>query len=367
MSRTRKRRRNKPSPEPDTMTAVASPTDLKRLAFVESAAVNSVSYVTGTTAFAKACGYYTSAKEINALKVREISGPRTRATRRARAPTRESRATTPETRRRRAPRRPAALARPTRVAASTPRGEFFLVFPPERPRVLRLFFQPGVSRVFPPSPLRARRASASFVRSSQGSITKIEDLIKAYGAPVVSKVQEKYPAYMTTVDAKVDTAVTLLQGIWEEKIAPSAPVAYAKSALAATPEKIEAIEAMREEYFAKIEATLEALKARAVKLPAEITTALKTAIADARAKIDDAKLFEKVQAAYRMVVEYPTVVAVIEKTAPVAAKAVDVAGPYYVKAKTIAEPYVVKGMEIAGPYVAAVKARVLPKTVEQID
>ena len=39
----------------------------------------------------------------------------------------------------------------------------------------------------------------------------------------------------------------------------------------------------------------------------------------------------------------------------------------YVKAKTIAEPYVVKGMEIAGPYVAAVKARVLPKTVEQID
>jgi hypothetical protein len=184
---------------------------------------------------------------------------------------------------------------------------------------------------------------------------------------VVSKVQEKYPAYMTTVDAKVDTAVTLLQGIWEEKIAPSAPVAYAKSALAATPEKIEAIQAMREEYFAKIEATLEALKARAVKLPAEITTALKTAIADARAKMDDAKLFEKVQAAYRMVVEYPTVVAVIEKTAPVAAKAVDVAGPYYVKAKTIAEPYVVKGMEIAGPYVAAVKARVLPKTVEQID
>ena len=170
---------------------------------------------------------------------------------------------------------------------------------------------------------------------------------------------------MTTVDAKVDTAVTLLQGIWEEKIAPSAPVAYAKSALAATPEKIEAIQAMREEYFAKIEATLEALKARAVKLPAEITTALKTAIADARAKIDDAKLFEKVQAAYRMVVEYPTVVAVIE-TAPVAAKAVDVAGPYYVK-QDHRGAYVVKGMEIAGPYVAAVKARVLPKTVEQID
>jgi hypothetical protein len=53
------------------MAAVAqTPTDLKRLAFVESAAANSFAYVTGTTAFAKACGYYTSAKETNALKVR---------------------------------------------------------------------------------------------------------------------------------------------------------------------------------------------------------------------------------------------------------------------------------------------------------
>jgi len=38
---------------------------------------------------------------------------------------------------------------------------------------------------------------------SQGSLTKIEHLIKAFGTPVVSKVQEKYPGYMTTVDAKV--------------------------------------------------------------------------------------------------------------------------------------------------------------------
>ena len=44
--------------------------DLKRLAFVETAAINSVSYVKASTAFAKACGYYTSAKETNALKVR---------------------------------------------------------------------------------------------------------------------------------------------------------------------------------------------------------------------------------------------------------------------------------------------------------
>lgn len=56
------------------MAAVQAPveatTDLKRLAFLENAATSSVSYVTGSTAFAKACGYYTSAKETNALKVR---------------------------------------------------------------------------------------------------------------------------------------------------------------------------------------------------------------------------------------------------------------------------------------------------------
>ena len=34
---------------------------------------------------------------------------------------------------------------------------------------------------------------------------------------------------------QVDTAVSLLQSIWADRIAPSAPVAYAKSALALTP------------------------------------------------------------------------------------------------------------------------------------
>ena len=52
------------------MAAVAHPADLKRLAFVETAAANSVEFVTGTKVFSKACDYYSSAKETNALKVR---------------------------------------------------------------------------------------------------------------------------------------------------------------------------------------------------------------------------------------------------------------------------------------------------------
>ena len=63
-----------PPPPVIAMAAVAPPPDLKRLGFVETAATNSFEFVTGTTVFSKACGYYTSAKETNALKVRPSRG-----------------------------------------------------------------------------------------------------------------------------------------------------------------------------------------------------------------------------------------------------------------------------------------------------
>ena len=63
--------------------------------------------------------------------------------------------------------------------------------------------------------------------------------------PVVAKVQEKYPEYMTNVDGKVDVVVTKAVDIWTSKIAPSAPVAMAKSALAAYPVKVEELLAQR--------------------------------------------------------------------------------------------------------------------------
>jgi len=210
-------------------------------------------------------------------------------------------------------------------------------------------------------------------------LTKIEHLIKAFGTPVVSKVQEKYPGYMTTVDAKVDTAVTLLLGIWAHKIAPSSAMVYAKSALALTPEKLEELKATREAYFAKIEQTLVLLKAKAIALPEQVTTAVQNAIAEAREKILDAHLFEKVKAAYETVLKYPAVVAVLEKTAPYAAKAMEVAGPYATKAvaiaepyatkaKTIAAPYVTKATEFGAPFVTAIREKVMPaKPVEQLD
>ena len=155
---------------------------------------------------------------------------------------------------------------------------------------------------------------------------------------------------------QVDTAVSLLQSIWADRIAPSAPVAYAKSALALTPEKLEELKATREAYFAKIEQTLALLRATAVALPEKVTGAVTAAITEARAQMDNAQLFEKVKSAYETVLKYPAVTAVLER-APAAAKAADAAAPYVAKAAAFAEPYV-----------AAVKTKVMPsKPVEQLD
>jgi len=236
------------------MAAVAPP-ELKRLAFVETAAMNTVNYVAGTSAFNKACTYYCSAKEKNLLK---------------------------------------------------------------------------------------------------GSLTKIEDLIKAYGSPVVSKVAEKYPAVATHVDDKVDVAVTLLQDIWKSRIASSTPATYAKGVAADMPAKLEAIKAAREDYFKKIEATLETLKAKAVTLPTDLKTGLTTAIADARAKLESAHLFERVKMAYETVLKYPAVVAVIEKSGPVIDKAAAAL------ATVQASPYYVKAVDAVGPYVTNIKERLYP-------
>ena len=174
-------RKRKTYPKPKTaMTTVAAPADLKRLAFVESAAVNTASYVTGSTAFAKACGYYTSAKETDALKVCPYpSDWHETSARFSRGLALRVAILLPDASRARG-YHPFARARPPRLHPSQT----------VQKRVRRFRLTPSL---FIPPPSTA----------PQGSLTKIEDLIKAYGAPVVSKVQEKYPTYMTTVDAKV--------------------------------------------------------------------------------------------------------------------------------------------------------------------
>ena len=383
-------RKRKSYPKPKTaMTTVAAPADLKRLAFVESAAVNTASYVTGSTAFAKACGYYTSAKETDALKVcpypsdwHETSARFSRglALRVAILLPDASRARISPLRMRAPPSPPSVSNRP-KTRSTLPSHAFAFYSSP----LNRTAGLPDQDRGPHQGLRRARRVQGPGEvphlhdhRRRQGMPTSTSEPSRARfsreirvvsplaiffltgGANATRPRPRDTPRSPRSPRPQVDLAVTALQGIWADKIASSVPVAYAKAAVALTPEKVEELKAMREAYYAKIEATLESLKSRAVKLPAEVTAAVTAAIAEARARIEDAHLFEKVKAAYETVLAYPAVVAVLEKTAPVASKAADVAAPYVAKARTIAEPYVVKGMEVAGPYVNAIKEKVMP-------
>ena len=103
---------------------------------------------------------------------------------------------------------------------------------------------------------------------------------------------------------------------------------------------------------------MEKFKTSAVALPAELPAAIAAAIAEARSNLGSTHLFGKVRAAYDAVLKYPAVVSFIERTAPMAAKAVDLAAPYYASAKDLATPYVTKVVEVAEPYVAAIKGKV---------
>jgi|AntAceMinimDraft_1070359.scaffolds.fasta_scaffold13542_2 hypothetical protein len=114
----------------------------------------------------------------------------------------------------------------------------------------------------------------------------------------------------------------------------------------------------REAFFKSIEAAMEKFKTSAVALPAELPAAIAAAIAEARSNLGSTHLFGKVRAAYDAVLKYPAVVSFIERTAPMAAKAVDLAAPYYASAKDLATPYVTKVVEVAEPYVAAIKGKV---------
>jgi len=242
--------------------------ELKRLAFVEKAAVDSFQYVTATSAFSKACGYYTAAKETSALK---------------------------------------------------------------------------------------------------GSLTKLEDLIKAYGEPVASKVAESYPTVATNVDAKVDKAVVLALKIWEDHLAASLPITYTTSAYKSVtdPATMDKIITMREEYFKKIEEALESFKSKAVSLPAELKIGLTAAIEQARANLDSTILFNKVKVIWETVLSQPQVAMVMEKSAPAIEKAVETvkavqASPYYVKAVDTVGPYVTSAVTTVSPYVTTIKERFAP-------
>merc|ERR1712159_977071 len=106
----------------------------------------------------------------------------------------------------------------------------------------------------------------------KGSLTMIESLLMQYGAP----------AALAEADARVDHAVKALGETYDARVKNSAPMrtanaayAYAMKAKERYPENVQALKTARAEYLAKIESTLEDLKTRAVKLPEDVSAALR--------------------------------------------------------------------------------------------
>ena len=191
----------------------------------------------------------------------------------------------------------------------------------------------------------------------KGSLTMIESLLMQYGAPVAKKVVDTAPAALAEADARVDHAVKALGETYDARVKNSAPMrtanaayAYAMKAKERYPENVEALKTARAEYLAKIESTLEDLKTRAVKLPEDVSAALRGAISQARAALDSDKLFARVKTLWEQVMNNPRVVAVVNRATPVAER-------------VLAQPAVSKAIAAATPYCAAIGKRVLPKPI----
>ena len=214
-----------------------------------------------------------------------------------------------------------------------------------------------------------KRATAAYEKARdatalRGSLTKIESLIVHYGQPVAKKVCETYPLALKTADANVDRAIKVLNEAYETHVKTSAPVktanaayAYAIKAKEQYPDNLDALKQARSEYLSKIEQAIEELKTRAVKLPEEAMSALKSAIAQARSALDSDKLFARVKSLWEQVITNPRVVAVVEKATPVAERVL--AQPVVSKAIDIAAPYAVAG----GKYAVAIGKRVMPTAI----
>ena len=191
----------------------------------------------------------------------------------------------------------------------------------------------------------------------KGSLTMIESLLMQYGAPVAKKVVDTAPAALAEADARVDHAVKALGETYDARVKNSAPMrtanaayAYAMKAKERYPENVEALKTARAEYLAKIESTLEDLKTRAVKLPEDVSAALRAAISQARAALDSDKLFARVKTLWEQVMNNPRVVAVVNRATPVAER-------------VLAQPAVSKAIAAATPYCAAIGKRVLAKPI----
>merc|ERR1712164_88633 len=158
----------------------------------------------------------------------------------------------------------------------------------------------------------------------KGSINTIEGLITSYGTPVVSTVQKTYPKVVTNVDNKVDGVLTAVQNVWENRVKASYP-AKAVTSVSTTiqtqreqfPENIAYLKSLttkekRENYLKFVELKIQELQSATKEVPQLAYDAIKTAIQNAREKIDSFELLKKVYELWRATLNLKQVKTVVK-------------------------------------------------------
>ncbi|CAL6330536.1 unnamed protein product [Bathycoccus prasinos] len=213
----------------------------------------------------------------------------------------------------------------------------------------------------------------------KGSINTIEGLITSYGTPVISTVQKTYPKVVTNVDKKVDGVLTAVQSVWENRVKASYPAKAVTSVSTAIqtqreqfPENIAYLKSLttkekREDYLKFIELKIQELQSATKEVPQLAYDAIKTAIQNAREKLDSFELLKKVDELWQATLNLKQVKTVVKAkedlSQKVHEKATEVSNNAYVKKATKSVNEVVQTVQ------SKVKGTPTPKEsrVEEMD
>ena len=196
----------------------------------------------------------------------------------------------------------------------------------------------------------------------------IEGLITSYGTPVVSKVQKAHPKVVTGVDKRVDGAMNVLADVWEKRVKLSYPAKAMASVSTAIqtknkqlPDDIAYLKYLttkeaRENYLKFIESKVKELQSMNLKdVPILAYDVIKTAIQNAREKIDSFELLKKVDELWKATMNLKQVKSVVKVTDDFSQKVQE-------KTKEVQEnAYVKKAMVQVTEVVQVIQSRVKGK------
>merc|ERR1711904_39652 len=181
-------------------------------------------------------------------------------------------------------------------------------------------------------------------------IETIEGAIKAYGAPIVSKVQDLGPKVITEADKRVDNVVERVNGVYES--GRGVVDKYANA------ENIKAFKKTREEYLKQIETLLEELKNKGLQgslteVMAYVNGLKETAVKKGMKRVDGAKatpMYAKTYTAFAQQLTSAQETAMFKKVVSLLEEIKSKDFALVTKGVTMATPYVEK----ATPYVETI-------------